>query len=741
MILFVLLLSSLEMVVGQNSTCETAHPFCCGTQYAFPAGVNSGNGQSGPCYNCLVNVPNPSWYYLKIATMGDLILQIQTEPARDVDFVCWGPFNSVNSCNNLDCSKVIACDYGTTLIKNCTIPMAYTGQYFYFAFSNFSNLPCNILISQIGGTGSTDCAILPPPASNNSPVCINQTVQLSAQPVLSATYQWSGPNNFSSNAQNPSIPNAQLVNAGDYYLKVFINGVPYGDSAKTTVNLYQPSAFAGNDTMIQNGVYTTLHGSASNGSGSYSYHWEPHNLLVNPDVQNPQTVNLFSFTVFTLTITDLAAGCQATDYVNIDISGGPLAVSGVAVPSLVCAGTNSQLQAFGAGGTGNYTYHWTGPNGFSTYMQNPTVQPTVTTTYNVSINDGFNSANNTVTVNVLDLPIADAGPNQTIPYGTYTFLNGSVPGGSGNYFYTWTPASRLVNPNIQNPQTKNLTSTTLFSLVVTDLATNCVSDNSAHVSIDVTGGVLNTNPVATPSWICLGDTAQLHASAGGGNQGFYQYTWSSVPPGFTSTEEEPFVNPAENMTYKVSVFDGFNTVEDTVKVSIYPQPQIHLGPPDTTICIYDSLTLDAGNSGAAYLWSNGAVEQMIQIRAAGIVPESQFYNVKVTNDNGCYANSSITVNFSYGACTSVPYMTGLEDLVIYPNPSDGIFHLKNLDRAHISKISIFDMLGVEEPQTAILQGGSNGDDITIDLTRLTKGIYFIRISNTFGTTVRKVIIH
>jgi hypothetical protein len=726
---------------GQNNTCETAAPFCTGTQYAFPAGVNAGNGQPGPCYDCLINMPNPAWYYMKVASMGDFVIQLETEPARDVDFVCWGPFNSLNSCNNLVCSKVVSCDYGTTLIKTCSIPMSYTGQYYIIALSNFSNLPCNILFNQVGGTGTTDCSILPPPASSNSPLCLDQTIQLNAMSVLSGTYHWSGPNGFYSVSQNPTIPNAQLVNAGDYYLNVYINGVPQGDSIKTSVYLYHPEAHAGNDTVIQNGVFATLHGSASQGSGSYSYHWEPANLLVNPNVANPQTVNLYSATIYTLTITDDSASCQASDYVAINIAGGPLAVNGIALPSIVCAGTNSQLSAFGAGGTGVYTYHWTGPGGFSSNLQNPTVQPTVTTVYTIEVNDGFNSTTSTVTVNVLELPAANAGEDKSIPFGTYTFLDGSVDGGSSTYFYSWSPIGKLLNPNVQFPQTKNLTSTTVFSLVVTDLITNCVSDNQANVSINVTGGALNTNPVATPSWICPGDTTQLYASAGGGNEGFYQYTWASNPPGFTSSLENPYVNPTENTTFTVTVFDGFNTVEGATIVSIYPQPEIYLGPADTTICIYDSLTLDAGNPGADFLWSNGAINQAITVRAAGIVPESQSYNVKVTNSDECSSVSSINILFSYSACTGISKDYGVSDFVIYPNPSDGRIHLKTFPNSTLSEIAFSDILGITILNERLDSRNATGREYTFDLSSLPPGIYFARLSNRYGSKVQKIIIH
>ncbi len=54
--------------VGGNNTCEGALPFCTGSSYSFPAGVNAGTGQVGPFYSCLSTRPNPAWYYMKIGS-------------------------------------------------------------------------------------------------------------------------------------------------------------------------------------------------------------------------------------------------------------------------------------------------------------------------------------------------------------------------------------------------------------------------------------------------------------------------------------------------------------------------------------------------------------------------------------------------------------------------------------------------------------------------------------------------
>ncbi len=677
---------------------------------------------------------------MKVANPGNIIIEMHSDPARDIDFCCWGPFNSLNCCNQLTINKVISCNYGASSSKTCIIPSGLTGQYYMFVNMNISDLPCNIIFSQIGGTGTTDCTILPPPCSNNSPICVGQTLQLNATSVLSATYHWSGPAGFSSGAQNPAIPDAQLVNAGDYYLRLAINGQLSNDSIKTTSYIYQPIANAGNDTIIQNGVYTNLHGSATQGSGSYHFHWEPANLFIDPDIASPTTVNLFATTPFTLTVTDDSASCKAEDMVTVYVSGGALAVNAVAVPSTICAGETTQLQAFGSGGTGNYTFSWTGPGGFASNLQNPAVQPPVTSTFTVAINDGFNTSTNTVTVNVDQLPVADAGINKSIPYGTYIFLNGSVTGGTSNYFYSWLPVNKLINPNIQFPQTTNLTATTVYSLIVTDLITNCVSINLANVSIEVTGGPLNANPVATPDWICRGDTTQLHASAGGGNVGFYQYEWNSNPPGFSSTDAEPYVHPVENTIYTVTVFDGFNTAVGTTSVSIYAEPIVHLGPADTTICIYDSLLLDAGNTGYEYLWSNGAISRTIHVKGAGIVPEVQNYYVKVTNEHGCYYIASINVIFSYSGCTGINEPGTSEPFRIYPNPSTGIFTFENTGLSGYIFVLITNIHG-KPVNTLILRKSESGHTTeTLDLSGYPKGMYLIQLGNNSQLWTEKLVI-
>lgn len=185
-----------------------------------------------------------------------------------------------------------------------------------------------------------------------------------------------------------------------------------GPSSDTLGILIQipPEASAGADQVIEYQTATQLDGSATGGSGTYSYYWMPDQLLVDPASEDPQTIALESSVQFILTVTDELSGCTATDQMIVTVTGGPLSVTASADPELVCPGAASQLLALGSGGSGNYSYSWSSdPAGFSASIANPIVNPEVSTTYLVELSDGGDIATDSASVSVNPLP-AGAGP-------------------------------------------------------------------------------------------------------------------------------------------------------------------------------------------------------------------------------------------------------------------------------------------------------------------------------------------
>ncbi|MCW3091368.1 MAG: hypothetical protein JWP81_2437 [Ferruginibacter sp.] len=72
--------------------------------------------------------------------------------------------------------------------------------------------------------------------------CAGNIISLSAEAISSATYNWTGPNSFISNTQNPVINNISAANSGEYILQVDVPGCGiYKDTVNLSVN---PKSFS-----------------------------------------------------------------------------------------------------------------------------------------------------------------------------------------------------------------------------------------------------------------------------------------------------------------------------------------------------------------------------------------------------------------------------------------------------------------------------------------------------------------
>lgn len=131
----------------------------------------------------------------------------------------------------------------------------------------------------------------------------------------------------------------------------------------------------------------------------------PPSYVVPPNNQlNIQTTNLYANTEFTLQATD-NAGCTASDNVWVYLSGSALIVAPGAASGIICQGGSTQLNANASGGSGNYTYFWTPATGLNNpSIADPVASPLSTTTYTVTVNDGYNTVSGQVTVEVIQTP-------------------------------------------------------------------------------------------------------------------------------------------------------------------------------------------------------------------------------------------------------------------------------------------------------------------------------------------------
>ena len=224
------------------------------------------------------------------------------------------------------------------------------------------------------------------------------------------------------------------------------------DDAALSVNP-NPAEFCANEGGI------TLTGNLNNGLAPYTYLWTNGPNGTGAVVDNDSIYYAVTSGTYSFIVRDARyPSCPGT-YINVPVINHPNpAVVIDPVCSSVCLGNPVTFNASGA-----LTYNWAPSAGLSSTTGSTVIaDPLVTTTYTVIGTDAFGCTGSASAIYTpLALPTIEAGPGDTICYGSSAQLNGS-----GGLVYNWTPAASLNNPNISNP-IASPTSTTTYYLSAT----------------------------------------------------------------------------------------------------------------------------------------------------------------------------------------------------------------------------------------------------------------------------------
>ena len=698
---------------GPAGNCANANPFCTGTNYSFPAATGT-TAQTGPNYGCLFSQPNPAWYYLQVQNSGSFNITMSNSGNYDIDFALWGPFSTLtNVCNNLTATP-ISCSFSTAATETASIPNAVAGQFYVLLITNFSNQPTNISFSQTGGTGTTNCNILCnmtaftavpsacnpttnkynitgsisftfPPTSgtltvtnscggsvsipqpwvspitytipnvtptggpcsvtavfsadplctltqnitspvpctcttsptSNSPQCVGSTLTLTTALVSGATsYSWSGPNGFSAIGQTVAIPNVSVAASGTY--TVTATGTNLNCSGTTTVVINPAPAVVASNS----GPHCVNQTLSLTATGANSYIWSGPNGFLSTS-QNPSIANVQVIHAGTYTVTGTStAGCVGTSTTSVVVNPNLNLVATSNTP--ICENTTLNL-----GVSPGATWNWTGPNGFTSTLQNPVINSATTLasgTYNVSAQDANGCTGSaSIQVQVNPLPVVTSNNNGPICQGQSLNLTSS-----GGTVYSWT-GPNVFSSSLQNPSITNT------SLVHAGTYTVLVIDANGCQNTATTTVVINPSPVVTVNSpaICQGSVATLTAS------GAFSYSWTgnvSSANGATVT-----ASPTVTTTYTVTGQDvnGCSTAV-TSTVTVNNNPIVDAGTQDT-ICTNATIVLQA--TGAQnYVWNSDPSLSNLNISNPTASPSATTtYSVTGTDLNGCVGTDQVTI--------------------------------------------------------------------------------------------------
>ena len=126
-----------------------------------------------------------------------------------------------------------------------------------------------------------------PSAGNNGPACVGSTLNLTASAMPGAAYSWTGPNDFSSTDQNPSIANATTNAAGVYSVAVTV-GACSSAAGTTAVTVILPVSNLSIQS-VTNGVVLSWQSGTLQSATNMAGPWEdmtgaaPPSCTVTPD--------------------------------------------------------------------------------------------------------------------------------------------------------------------------------------------------------------------------------------------------------------------------------------------------------------------------------------------------------------------------------------------------------------------------------------------------------------------------
>jgi len=642
---------------GENNTCETALPFCSDNgEYHFYPTYDSGSAcgddthsscsqpyndcnysiheHHGSTYDGIYTAPNPSFYFMRVGQPGDINIYMEGTADDgddlDIDFVCWGPFESSNDICNLSCDNMVDASYHYENTENCYIDNAQTGEYYVLLITNYGNDPGEITFSNQGG-GSTDCGIMEPGLESNSPICFGDVLFLSATDYSNAdTYFWQGPDGWTSDQQETYRLDATPEMSGTYTCTITKNGESAVSEIEVQVLELPIAAFETTTTQLCAGEVVSFTNTSMTypiGGTNNVYEW---NFGDGTTANTDNATHVFQDPgVYTVMLNASAGGGDCED---------------AAMETIIVEGLNHTDEYVTS--CDSYVWH------DQTYSVSGDYQQHLT------------SATDCGTIATLHLNITDnihtefeATECEHYDWNDITYVN------SGDYEQTLTSAIGC------------------DSIVTMHLTIK--KGVSSDFYVEDCPGYIWDGQMYTIS----GDFVKTFAAANGCDSvSIMHFTAKDTP----HSEEEVIACGSYNwdgIVYDRSgtythIYDAANECDSTVvlHLTINELPDAYItGDLWVAMDLQDSTTLTAWG-GVEYLWSTGETTQSITVNPA----IETLYYVTVTDENGC----SKLIEARVVNATGVDENT--MNLSIYPNPTNSTI---NIEAEGITNIRISDIMG------------------------------------------------
>lgn len=262
-------------------------------------------------------------------------------------------------------------------------------------------------------------------------------------------------------------------------------------------------------------------------------------------------------------------------------------------------------------------------------------------------------------------------------------------------------------------------SSTLVNVISTSTLSNCSTVGSYSIHVQPLPPVSIFAPQST---VCAGSPLNLYGF------GANTYTWSTGNNGSALV-----VTPAASTIYTVLAGWSANACigSATQAVNALALPQIFAGSSrENGMCTGETATLTvAGQNLSQFSWTSNNIT--INSPIAVIAPNTTTtYSLLVTNQQGCSTTTVLTQVVS--ACTSLSETSVLDAVLFYPNPTSST--VKGFNLLPGTRITLSDISGRQ-----LLSQNVEAENMELDLSGLSKGIYFITLKTEQQSRLVKVV--
>ena len=385
------------------------------------------------------------------------------------------------------------------------------------------------------------------------------------------------------------------------------------------------------------------------------------------------------------------------------------------IPPTCAGGFDAQVNITPTGGSGPYSFVW------SNLSTNEDLAAVGAGSYSVTVRDDNNCTGTVgpfvvtgpspVVVVIDSVASASCGANTGA-----VFANAS--GGTGSLSYQWNTGSTasfidnlpgggyVVTATDSNgcsdsvSAVVNVIGAPTLSASVFDL--ECHEDSTGEISVNISGGV----PPYTFSWN-TGDTSTVLTNLGAG--------------GYSITVTD---------STGCSAFDSFTVFQpDPMVLVMNAQDESFAGAMDGKAWV----TVTGGTPAYLYFWDTSPMQTTDT--ASGLA--GGVYSVEVEDENGCFAEDTIFV----GTLINNEPLLSLEDLKVYPNPTEGFVTISFEGNQAIEQISLFDARGIRVIWVENPGSDSNfgSQQVRVPMETLSQGVYNLEVRIGNQSLWRKVI--